>query len=48
MGIETIIIGVVPVLVTLAWEHWLGSTDKVDANSTGRLIADLLVKLVKK
>jgi hypothetical protein len=35
-------------LLVFAWEHWLGKTTKIDANSTIQLIMNLIKKLLEK
>lgn len=48
MGVEVIIGGLVSNIVILAWEHWLGKTTKVDANSTASFIKEMALKLYDK
>lgn len=37
-----------PMVLIFIWEHWLGKTDKVDANSTIQLIVNILKWITEK
>ena len=44
MAIETI----VTLVVALLWEQYLGTTKKIDANSTSQLIVSIIKKIFKR